>query len=471
MPTDKSFPSIGQVRHMQVLEQWQKLYDGEHAQIYGIKDYFVDDAKKEKKLYITTNLPALITDYFADMQIGEGINYSVDGEQGQEELDAIVEENMLDELLYDVAQDQSRLGYGVIRVRTQDAADGELDVVLEDVDPSEYFPEYDPRDRRKKNPTRVTLVSWIDDPVGKYKHGLMYKTVYERTGEQVTVRYDLRENKVDKTEGIPLNEKPEYIALYPEIAEAPLKLEKATRIPVWEVTNLRGRTNPMGKSDYKDIDSLIREINDRMTHVSVQLIKHLNAKLAVPTGSLSDESGEQAIAKVHEIDFFEVGEDEKMPQYIDNANSMIDQAFKYTDKLMLTALGIVKVPPELLNIEGSAGGNEKVEAMRIRLFPSMRKVHRKQVAMRYALTQALQYALAVKGVEDASVRLEFDDVLPRDMTQIVDQIVKRKTVDLISTETAIKKLDDVDREEALNEMERIRSEAPAFEPFNELPTT
>lgn len=462
------FPSEAEKRHLDSLSRLQRLYDGDHAKIYGIKDYFIDDAKTERKLYITTNLPALITDYFADMQIGEGLNYVVEGD-AQETLDEIVEDNMLDEVLYDIAQDQSRLGYGVLRVRTGEGEGEETDVIFEDVDPSEYFPEYDARDRRKKNPIKVTLVSWITDPMGKYKNGLMYKTVYTRIDKVVTVHYEISESKADKTEGVPLNNVPEYVSAYPEIGEAAITLEETERIPVWEITNLKGRTNPKGKSDYKDIDSLIQEINDRMTHVSVQLIKHLNAKLAVATGTFTDEEGDTSITKVHEIDFIEVGEGEQAPTYVNNANSMLDSAFKYTDKVMLTALGIAKVPPELLNLEGISGGNEKVEAMRIRLFPSMRKVHRKQVAMRYAVEQALAYALAVKGKEDQKVRVEYDDVLPKDMTQVVNQMVARKAAELVSTETAIREMDDISKDEAMNEIERIRSEAPEIEPFEALP--
>jgi len=470
MPTtNPTFPTDKQMRYLDQLRNYQRLYDGEHAELWGIKDYFVDDTKTEKKLYITNNLPALITDYFADMQIGEGLSYSTEDEEAQKTLNEMIEENNLDEVLYDIAQDQSRYGYGILRVRTTEDGEGDMKVVFEDVNPNEYFPEYDARDRRHNNPTKVTLVSFLADPLGKYANGLMYKTIYERKDEEVTFRYELRECKVDKTEGTLLNDNAEYVTLYPEIADAPVTLEYTKRIPIWDVRNLKGRTNPQGKSDYKDVESLLREINDRMTHVSVQLIKHLNAKLAVPTGTLSDEEGEEASVKAHEIDFFEVGEGQMVPQYINNTNSMLEAAFKYTDKLMLTALGIVKVPPELLNIEGMSGGNEKVEAMRIRLFPSMRKVHRKQVAMRYAVEHALEYALRVMGKEDAKVSVEFDDVLPKDMTAVVNQMVARKSADLVSTRTALEKMDDLSTEEAENEAERIRSEAPEIAPFEALP--
>lgn len=468
----QSFPTEAQRSRMVELKKWKRLYDGEHYLVFGVKDYFVDDQKKEKKLYITANLCALITDYFADMEVGEGLVYSIDDDKAQTQLDEIVEANGLDELLFDIAQDQSRYGQGVFRVRREKGETEEASTaVFEDIEPSEYFPEYDSRDRRKRNPVKVTLVSWITDPTGKEKYGLMYKTIYERVGKVVTVRYEVRAANADMTEGINLVGKLDYASFYPEMADAPLVLDGTERIPVWEVNNVRDSSKNAGKSDYKDVEGLIDEINNRLTHVSVQLIKHLNAKLAVPAGANSDEEGEEAVQRTHEIDVIEVEEGDPMPQYISNANSMLEQAFKYTDKLMLITLGIAKVPPELLNIEGAAAaGNLKVEAMRIRLFPSMRKTHRKQTALRYAVEQALAYALALEGVAtDKKVNVEFDDVVPVDMNSLVNQVVARKTASLISTQTALQEMDGIGEEEAMEEIARIKAEEPVIEPFNEVP--
>ena len=89
--------------------------------------------------------------------------------------------------------------------------------------------------------------------------------------------------------------------------------------------------------------------------------------------------------------------------------------------------------------------------------------------MRYAVEHALEYALRVMGKEDAKVSVEFDDVLPKDMTAVVNQMVARKSADLVSTRTALEKMDDLSTEEAENEAERIRSEAPEIAPFEALP--
>jgi hypothetical protein len=471
MPT-QSFPSTDQIKQVALIEHNARLYDGDHAAIFGIKDYFIDDTKKVQKLYIAANLPAMITDYFADMMIGEGLTYSIEDDTTQKELDIIVDENAMDEMLLEIAQDQSYAGFGVLRVR-QTEEEGQVNVVVESVDPQEYYPKYDARDRRRTNPTEVTLAAWLVDPVGKHKGGIIYKTVYKRVNQLVTVQYEVWSQAADKTEKENLKSDPAYVAIYPEIAKEPMTLEKAKRIPVWEVSNTRTRKNPLGKSDYKDIQGLVQEINDRLTHVSIQLIKNMNSRLAVPAGWLGDEEGSENRPKPHEIDMFEMNQGEPEPKYIVNTNPMIDQAFTFVDKIILMALGIAKVPPELLNVgDAVAGANLKVEAMRIRMFPTMRKIHRKQNAMKPAVEQALTYALELKGKakDGLTVAVDFDDVLPVDMLQLVTQMVERKTAGLISTRTAIEEMDGLTDEEAQAEMDRIDEEQPTIEPFQSFPT-
>lgn len=473
MPSATSFPTKRQLAHMLELKTSDQLYDGDHAELFGIKDYFKDETAKERKLYLTVNMPALITDFFADMQIGDGIVIDSSNEEQQKAIVDIAERNELDELAYDLAQDQSKYGYGVVRVRAQDDK-----AVIEDLDPSEYFPEYDNRDVRNMNPMKVTIASWIKDPYGKYKHDLIYKTIYERTRapeedqDTISVRYELRVAKIDRTEDKNLKDNPNYTKLYPELLEAPEVLEWTDRIPVWEIANLKSRKNRKGKSDYKDVVGLIQEINDRFTHISIQLIKHLNAKIAIAAGGLSDEEGDEAVTRTHEVDFIEVGEGEITPQYVESKNPLIDMAMKFIDKLSVQALSITKVPPEILHIEGVSGGNMKVEAMKIRQYPTIRKIERKQKTMRSVLVSVLETCMALEGSEGElqPINLDFVDAMPEDKTMQVNQMVERKMAGLISTKSAIERLDDLTPDEAQAEIDRIQAEQPEIEPFEDILT-
>lgn len=470
MPSQTSFPTPRQLEHLKELKRSDRLYDGDHAKIFGIKDYFKDQTMKERKFYLTVNLPALITDFFADMCIGDGLVVEASSDDDKKKVMEMAENLELDEIAYDLAQDQSKYGYAVVRVRAEDKK-----AFIEDLDPASYFPEFDNRDVRKTNPMKVTIASWIVDPFGKHKNNLIYKTIYERTrapeaeNDTISVRYELRAAKADRTEGENLKDDTQYNGLYPEITQEPEVLEWTSRIPIWEIANLKSRKNRHGKSDYKDVESLVQEINDRFTHVSIQLIKHLNSKIAVGAGSLSDEEGDEAVTRVHEVDFFEVEEDGITPQYVESKNPLVEVAMKYVDKLAVYALSITKVPPEILNIEGVSAGNMKVEGMKIRQFPTTRKIERKQKTLRGVLTSVLETAMKIEGAEELNgISIDFVDAMPVDQAARVAEMVDRKVAGLISTKTAIERLDDMTPEEAQKELDRINEEQPEIEPFEDI---
>jgi len=115
---DNKFPNKQQRVRLETNQRNLRLYDGRHYKVFGIKDYFVDDTRKERKLYIAANLPALITEYFADLIMGQGAMFFIEGEKESEALSKIVRGNKLNDTLYQESLDQSTFGYGVLRVRS-----------------------------------------------------------------------------------------------------------------------------------------------------------------------------------------------------------------------------------------------------------------------------------------------------------------------------------------------------------------
>lgn len=455
---DNKFPNKQQRVRLETNQRNLRLYDGRHYKVFGIKDYFVDDTRKERKLYIATNLPALITEYFADLIMGQGAMFFIEGEKESEALSKIVRGNKLNDTLYQESLDQSTFGYGVLRVRSD--VNDPTKPIIELVQTDSYYPEYDFRDTTQ--PSRVTLASFIKDPRGEQKRGLIYKTIYEKDGEKITLRFELRFLNSDSTQGEEVDPV-KYSQYFPELTEEPLTIEGTTRIPVWQIDNTRRAGDPFGKSDYKDIEPQLEEVNNRVTHISIQLIKHMNARMAVPPSTLPD--GKKDKIKVKDIDLIEVAKEDHMPAYITNSNPLIEECFKFIDMEIQQALGIAKVPPEMVRPESSSG-NDKVEAMRLRLFPSLRKVARKRLAFESVLQEALTFALSIAGVEtENEIRIVWDDVLPVDMVALTLQMVERSTAGLVSKRTAISTLDDLTDEQADQELERIRQEEPAIEPF------
>jgi hypothetical protein len=213
---------------------------------------------------------------------------------------------------------------------------------------------------------------------------------------------------------------------------------------------------------------LFDEINNRITQISVQLIKHLRARIAVPSGTLDQDGA----IKVSESDIFEVGDGDKMPQYITNSNPMIDAGFTQLDKLILLVSSITKIPAEEMGYPGK-GGAEKPEAMRIKLFSTLRKVSRKRIYMEQVIIDMMNLALILKGITPPSDKNKFDlrvkwtDALPTDENLLTDRLNSQVDGGLKSKRKAIKELQDIYDDDLDAEIAQIELEnEPVIPSFN-----
>jgi len=457
--TKKQFPEPKERLRLIQLKRWEDLYDGEHYKIFGIKDYFVDGSSQEKKLYIALNLPALISEYFADLVVGEGVKYQVEDEETQEAIEEIVDENNLNVTVYEMAISQSVFGFTTGRA----IEDDDETVLIEQVPVDQYFPKFTGSISPKRN--EVTLVSYLSlqNPNGKEKPYL-YKQIYELKNGDATVKHELWELNKEQNEVL----KQVSIKLYDQsLSSDPVSLN-LDLLPVVQCNNISKPSQVYGKSDYKDIEGLLQEINDRATQISVQLIKHMNARMAVPRGTL-DDKGE---LRAHEADLFEVGEGESEPKYITNENPQIENGFKQLDKLLMMVSAITKMPPEALGLE-TKGGVEKVETMRTRLFNTVRKVNRKRIYMEKELKQLMKIALLIKGIDKekiSKIKIVWDKVLPTDPNLVTTNLVSQVAGGIKSRKKAVKELQNIHDEDLETELDDIEKDSALTLPqFSNVP--
>jgi len=440
--TDNKFPNIKDVCRLKILRKWERLYDGEHYKEFGIKDYFVDCQKIEKELYIAINLPSLVSEYFADLVSSEDITIIASEEKEQEFYDNFKVEQQLNDKAYEIALDQSIYGFSVVKLRTDDD-----EVFMDIVPPMQYYPNLSKVDAYG-NPTEKILASYlvIDNVNYLYKEIHTIDPAVENSGHIEWELWRLSKSlkpieKVDvslvKDDGI-------------DSQDTGLNF-----IPIFQINNLKTSKQDFGKSDYKDAQNLYQELNDRTTQISVQLIKHMNAKLGVPNGIL-DENGE---IKVKDLDAIEFNDEGQKPIYITNDNPQIDNGFKQIDKLLRFIASISKIPPEELGLEGK-GGAEKVEAIKIRLFNSIRKAQRKRMQLTTGLTDILMSALIMSGesTDPSTPKIVYDDFLPVDDRLQTTLIIERLNAGLISRETAIRRLENIEVEAAQAELDKIKQE-------------
>jgi hypothetical protein len=232
-----SFPNEKEKKRLEALRKYEELYDGEHYALFGIKDYFVDGTKEQKKLYIAVNLPALISEYYADMVVADGIYVDTEDEAIQEAINEIYSTNSLDVAFYESSITTSKSGFSVFRVRV----DAFERVIIEEIPVDQYFPQ---ADGSIELASYITLISTLD---GK-KHKFLYKQVYSQLtpGSNVILTHELFKvnNQKQPTERVAVTE---YMDIVSDTMDTGLPI-----MPVFQINNSKSSKSLFGKSDYKD---------------------------------------------------------------------------------------------------------------------------------------------------------------------------------------------------------------------------
>ena len=458
---DLKFPSKDDFHRLAILRKYKQLYEGEHYKVFGLKNFYVDGKRKEKLLYIAVNLPATICDYYADMVVGEGVFFDVQDPDKQTVVNEIVEDNDLNVAIYESAITQSNCGFTVFRVRRNEEDPNKA--VIEEVPVDQYFPQYSGTINPKLEEVCLASFVHIIDERGK-KQKCLYKQVYSfnESGEVMFEHQLWTVNSQGEAE------EPKSLALLDPSLPEGKQNTGFTEIPVWQINNSKTSRDLFGKSDLKDPEPLFEELNNRVTQISIQLIKYLNAKMAVPQDTL-DENGE---VKASEADMIEVGNGEFVPQFITNSNPQIDKGFEQIEFLIRQISAITKVPMDALGLDASSGA-EKVEAMKIRLFNTTRKVNRKRVYMDQPLIDMMEFALEIQEAaleEGQNIKLIWDDVLPVDDLAITNALVQQTAAGLKSKKTAVKELQEIIDEELDEELAEIqRDNTPVIAAFASQP--
>jgi hypothetical protein len=439
---EKSFPSDKDIQRIKESEEYKKLFDGLHDLVFNISDFFQKDLEKKRTLYVAMNLPAFISEYYADMIVGSGVFFDVEDKDIQEKINEFVKRNGLDVLLYEASLAQSEYGYVPIRLRIENK-----EVIIEQIPNDQYFPDWSNDIKPVLN--GVTLASYVEIGNGDEGEMFLYKEIYTKeNNDKVYLEYQLWSVDSDGKQKTQVSTS-KFNADLPEGKQLTL----FTEYPIYQINNIKTSDDNFGRSDYYNIYPQLKSINETITQIHIELRKNLYSRIAVPQGTLND-NGE---IRASEADIFEVGVGDKMPQYIQKSNPLIEEAFREIEFFVRSIASMTKIPVEAFGIEGK-GGVEKVEAMRLRLFNTEKKVQRKRVYFEKQLEDMLSVALAVEGTKGASVNITWDDILPVSELELTELLAMQVSSKLKSKRKAIKELQGLDDDLLDAEIEEINNE-------------
>jgi len=447
------FPYASAEQRLKDYNYFEKLFMGDHMAAFNYRIDNPDYNKAYQKLrYVMINFAGLLSKVVADMLFSEPIIVKA-GEKGDQEfLDALIYENNLHTQLYESALSNSYLGDAVLKVRVGVLDEGQKKptVIIEENTPKVYFPTLDPSNVRAK--PKQHEFAWPIEVQGKKYVRKEIHIVGKITNELWTI-------KDDGTIGDKVDIKV-ILGIDPE-EETKIERSLVTHIPNWKTS---GRF--WGISDYYDLDSIFYAINNRLTKIDNVLDKHTDPILAVPEGVL-DEDGKVRREALNMIEISPEAGKEKPEYIVWNAN--LDAAFKQIDRLVDAFYMISEISPDVLGM-GKGGAVESGRALKLKILRTIAKAARKKLYYDRAIKETLYVAQLVAKAWNLEVGgkkltkepvipdIEWNDGLPIDDSEQIDDEVKRIDAGLSSTKDSLMRIDGLDEKQAELKAKEISDE-------------
>jgi hypothetical protein len=458
----KKFPYEDDEDRLRRYEINTLLLEGEHFEAFRIVGEENFTEKYSRLRYIVANYNGLVAKVAGDMLFGEETEFVAD--VNQDFIDGLVYENKLDTQLYESAISNSANGDALFKIRIEDN-----EIRIYDTDPAIYFPETNGKNPRKV--PEVQELAWVEEWINeetKVEEKYLIREVYT-VGKIETKVFKLEKDGVTIGEEVQVEEyNTQYGTAYFPLTETNIDKSLLVHIP-----NMRYKGNKefWGTSDFIDINSLVFELNNRLTKTANILDKHSDPILAVPDGVL-DEGGN---VKKEALQMVELGEDGEVPQYI-VWNASLENAFKEIDKMMEILFMVSETSPDVLGV--GRGQAESGRALKMRLIRTIAKIKRKQRYYTQGLKEVFEVCqllsknnpevgvtyndekLTVSTVEP--VYIKFSDGIVNDEIEETETVIKKVEAGIMSKKKAVQQLASMDEAEAEAELEEINKSKADF---------
>ncbi len=474
MPIPKEFPTSEELQRVKCEDDYYRLYVCEYQDHQGktdrgkfrLKEFFGDNKKKADILDQAFNIAPIAIDATTDFLFGEPVKIAVNGE-GKEKL-----QEALDELLTRVGllrklKESSALFQTVGHTQFKIYRDENGQACLEEVPYDYYFPNWAgvPMGQESKD---IRIAVWITraepgQPAKRYiyvenyylkdKKAVCAKSLWEEQGGRIGTQVSL------DTLQIPYNS-----AAKPEDGNT-LTMVEETGLPELPVVVLNARKTVkqrMGESALKKALPLIYEINDRLTQVSIQFLKHLNAKLQIPDGSVVRDDKGNVQRKDMDVLIARAGEPEA--KYITNENPLVEQAFEHLEASIRKFAKLMQVPDWFFT-DDEKGGVEKVESLRVRIMALLKKIKNYQTTYDEGIKNIVRLLCLVEGKADLAketLKITYDLGLPKDWQGDVTVWGTALVDGIASKETAVGRFQGIEGDELKKEMARIEKDQQAM---------
>ena len=463
----QKFPPASEEHRLNRYFANKRIFEGEHELVY--KDNFnriaryINNFSEVVSYSVITNFQKLISLKIADFMLGEEptISCGDDNSKHQIAIDTIKENNDLINTCYSMAIDLSRYGDAVFNIYKDEEGIGRIDITQ----PSFYFKVVDPQNIRK------VQYHVLAHKYKKLKPKTILNTMFNDDNQYDDFLYVEIHSKgyVDKLT-YKLN-KQGYIESVVEQSNAiETGLDDFAIIPVH---NLLTSDRVYGIDDYNDVDSIISEIEVRISQIAKILDKHAEPSMQGPETALeyNKNTGKYEL-KVGNY-FPKSSKEDADVSYI-TWDAQLQANFEIIEKLINILAVISEMGSAIFDFDNKLGQAASGTALKRMMISPLAKVNRTRMRLDNSLKKAIKLCSQLGGdnIVDLSkekINIFWNDGLPNDdkeEAEIMNMRTGGKAT--ISQYSAIKRLDNLTDEDTQSELEAIQEEEGASNPFNKL---
>lgn len=437
------FPPKCEVERLENYIAYKKLFEGKHEEVYQnqfnrikrINNNYTEVVSFDMIL----NYHQLITKKTADLLVGEPPRITIQDKNKQKVLDEIISKNDILNLMYIIAMDTSRYGVGLFYIY-KEANKGVIDVTQ----PAIWYPVVNPRNVRKIQYHVLCIPRKINE-----REQELYVEIHEKG--KYTIKYFLVKNGKIVRE------------FYDEEKVVETGLNDFAVIPV---VNLTTSDNVFGISDYETIDTLVSELEVRFSQISKILDKHAEPSMQGPSSALT-YNRETGIYSLKTGNYFIVEGNDGKVSYL-TWDAQLNANFEYIKELQNALYTLSEMGGTLLGDKENVNGNISGIAYKLKMETALQKVSRIRNSMDTAIRKAISACAKLDGydIDENELIIEWQDGLTDDEREQAEIMqIKNGNKPVISHVTSIMMANDMTREEAEEEYQRILQEEMEANPL------
>ena len=456
-------PPVEEIR-LSKYEKNRLIFEGRHEEVY--KESFkrisrvVGNFEQIVSYHVIVNYQKLISLKVADFLLGEPpkISCGDDNSIHQIALDSIVENTDLINTCYSAAIDVSRFGDSVFNVYLDEEGKGIIDITQ----PSYYFKIVDPKNIKKVSHHVLAHTYKVTD-TSKSIFGAK-----ENTTKYLYVQIHSKGFYEDVT--YRLNEHNTIEAVTENIKRVNTGLKDFAIVPIH---NLLTSDRIYGMDDYTDLDSIISELEVRISQIAKILDKHADPSVEGPSSALTrnPDTGEWQLKMGN---YFPRDSNEDPSVSYVTWDAHLEANFKIIEKLINILSTISEMGSAIFDNEQKTGQIASGTALRRMMISPLAKVNRVRMRFDSALKKAIKLCsqLGGEGIVDLSnekINIFWQDGLPGDPVEEANVMaIRTGNKATLSQYSAIQRLDNLSDEDATKEIEAIKQDEVNNNPLSNM---